>query len=157
MPGNGRSALVPAGSASIADGRSVSVAAGQEIRKLPLGKFSGLCPVTKPLQSLQGRISTGSSGRVVCIDLPAGSGVEQPLDGQQSGEDELPLLAGSRGSQIFPKAAGGEMEVRRRSAMRDLSPKAATGQKPTSPLTKESPISVNGLMADAAHLCVCRP
>ena len=37
------------------------------------------------------------------------------------------LLAGSRGSQIFLKAAGGEMEVRRRSAMRDLSPKAATG------------------------------
>ena len=39
-----------------------------------------------------------------------------------------PVVAGSRGSQIFLKAAGGEMEVRRRSAMRDLSPKAATGQ-----------------------------
>ena len=38
-------------------------------------------------------------------------------------------MAGSRGSQIFLKAAGGEMEVRRRSAMRDLSPKAATGQE----------------------------
>ena len=35
---------------------------------------------------------TGSFGRVVCIDLPAGSGVERPLDGQLSGEDALTLL-----------------------------------------------------------------
>jgi hypothetical protein len=41
----------------------VSVAAGQEIRKLPSGNFAGLCPVSNPLQSLPGRISTGSSGR----------------------------------------------------------------------------------------------
>jgi hypothetical protein len=55
-------------------------------------KFSCLCPVTNPLQSLPGRISNGRSGRVVCIDLPAASGVERPLNGQLFGEDELPLL-----------------------------------------------------------------
>ena len=41
----------------------MSVPAGQEITKLPLGRFPGLCPVTNPLRSLQGRISTGSFGR----------------------------------------------------------------------------------------------
>ena len=36
-------------------------------------------------------------------------------------------MADCGGSQFFPKAASGEMEVRRRSAMRDLSPKADPG------------------------------